>query len=175
MQTLIWQKIPPALPMHVLNWLQDKNSFMERLVAYHINNARVNVLQEHWELPHSWESAVLQEKKEIFSREVLIQNDHQFFMFARTILPKVLLDTELFELFHLKNRPLGSALFNYANMQRDDFYFTALIPGMYLHDKTTSATQTNFLELQARYSVFTLNTHSLLLTEVFLPDILNYA
>jgi chorismate--pyruvate lyase len=75
-------------------------------------------------------------------------------------------------LAHLKERSLGSVLFKNPALQRSEFEIACLKPRMFLHSKAITAVEQSLPDLWARRSLFSLPGKSLLLTEVFLPDMI---
>jgi len=153
-------------------WLLHTGSFMQRLVQHGVNNARIKVLSQRWRLSNFEQSALLNigSKTSVLVRDVLIFNHNQFWMFARTVIPRHILTGEEQELRYLKERSLGSVLFRNPALQRSEFEMAYLQPTMFLHTKAVNAIQQALPDLWARRSLFFLPKKSLLLTEVFLPD-----
>lgn len=107
-------------------------------------------------------------------REVLIASQPRQWMFARTVFPRSLLAGKYECLAHLENRALGSVLFNDPDMKRGPFEFIELQPTMPLYKKTldSGVSLEKNTRMWARRSVFTLKENPLLLSEVFLPDLM---
>ena len=168
---ITWQQreIKPAWQA----WLLHTGSFMQRLVQHGVNNARIKVLSQRWRLSNFEQSALLSVgfKTPVLVRDALIVNHNQFWMFARTVIPRHTLTGEEQVLAHLKERSLGSVLFKNPALQRSEFEIAYLQPTMFLHAKATNAMQQSLPNLWARRSLFSLPEKSLILTEVFLPDI----
>lgn len=169
----IWQNtLIPDISADLQAWLTHSGSFMERLRSKNIHNAAVSVLSESWSSPELWETDCLgQCLSDALIREVIIASGEQYWMYARTVIPRETLVGDLSELAHLKNRPLGSVLFNHPLMQRGAFDFIHLQPGMDWHAKVMSYVKRELPALWSRRSIFSIQNKSILLTEVFLPDI----
>jgi hypothetical protein len=72
----------------------------------------------------------------------------------------------------LGNRSLGTLLFTHPLVKRHPLYFKALQPHHPLYQSATAALDELPSRLWARRSLFTLRGAPLLVTEVFLPEIL---
>ncbi len=168
----VWQKKGIKLPWQA--WLLHTGSFMQRLVQHGVNDARIQVLSERWKQPRQEESVLLKMDSQIpvLVREVLIFNEQQSWMFARTVIPGDMLTGEEQALAHLKEHSLGSVLFKNPALQRSEFEIACLKHSMFLHAKAASAVDQSLPDLWARRSLFSLPGKSLLLTEVFLPDMM---
>ncbi|MCC2666398.1 MAG: chorismate--pyruvate lyase [Gammaproteobacteria bacterium] len=168
----VWQKRAIKLPWQA--WLLHGGSFMQRLVQHGVADTRIKILSEGWQRPKQEESVLLRTDPPIrvFVREVLICNEQQSWMFARTVIPREMLTGEEEALAHLKERSLGSVLFKNPALKRSEFEVACLKPHMFLHSKAVSAVEESLPDLWARRSVFSLPGKSLLLTEVFLPNMM---
>ena len=170
-----WRKsLDREIPLSFQEWLKYKGSFMQRLLEFGIANAEITVLDESWQQPWDTECHLLKlaEHETALVREVIIFSRDKRWMFARTVFPREILKGQYECLAQLKNRSLGSVLFKDPDMQRSEFEFIAVQPPMQLYTKVTrAAPEIRAASLLTRRSVFTLHSHSLLLTEVFLPDL----
>jgi chorismate--pyruvate lyase len=161
-------------------WLLHSGSFMQRLAERGAVNPRVQVISQQWQYAEPWENKLLNINlpEEVLVREVLIVSDDKYWMYARSVFPRQMLTGAEAELAHLQTRPLGSVLFNHPEMQRSEFAFASLQPGMAWYEKIIKninapavTSDDVFAQLWSRHSVFQLHEKSLLLTEVFLPDV----
>lgn len=168
----IWHKtLMQDVPYNLQNWLQHAGSFMARLQQFGVDNARIDVLAELWQCPDRDESQLLNMDlgTETLIREVLILSENRVWMFARTVIPQSFL-THKEQLAHLKTQPIGSILFNDKNITRGEFQFTRLHPTMDLYQKVQKYVPN--ADLLTRRSLFSLEQSALLLTEVFMPDLM---
>lgn len=167
-------QIDPNLHINLQEWLAYSGSFMQRLQSYGIEDARVCVLSERWEVPEEWERTVLNMDRvaPVLIREVSIESEDQQWMFARAIIPSSILQ-EKPELSILGTRPLGSVLFADSRIKRSEFNFTSITPLMLWYQKISYYMKKTYHVLPARRSLFYLKQNSLLLTEVFFPDIMH--
>lgn len=168
-----------AVSTTLQGWLLHSGSFMQRLREHGVENTRIHVLSQEWQCAEPWECELLQLdlQTKVLVREVMILNEQHCWMFARSVFPRQTLTGEEAELADLKTRPLGTVLFNHPEMKRSEFSFVCLQPGMQWHQKVmnqvnefVSETNNAYSHLWSRHSVFHLYEKSLLLTEVFLPD-----
>lgn len=174
MQTTFWHPQPldlhTTLATHLRQWLLNPGSFMQRLELHVDTKPQIQILQQSWEVPQLDERSLLclRNRQAAYIREVLISNGHQHWMYARTVFPKAMLTGKEKRFFYLKNRSLGSILFDPAeNFVRGEFEFSQLKPNTFLYEKVKA--WSHHQALWARRSVFNLDKKSLLLTEVFLP------
>lgn len=158
-------------------WLLYPGSFMQRLREQGVKNPAVQVLHEDWQVPFNSEKKLLSLDHDATAliREVLISCEATTYMYARSIFPRATLEGKLKELAHLENRSLGSVLFQDPSLQRSEFEIACLIPGTTSHQQVIQHIKTEngiAAPLWARRSKFTLENKELLLTEVFLPAVL---
>jgi chorismate--pyruvate lyase len=174
---LHWQSysaLSESPPAKLIPWLLDPDSFMQRLRQHAIHSAKVQVLEQTWQFPNGSErhSLDLPARQYGLVREVVISSPQQKWMFARTIFPRTTVTGSEQRLGNLKSRALGTLLFNKANTVRGAFEFTVIKSGESWHKKIVQATQVEPPEFWARRSVFSIKHKSLLLCEIFLPDLL---
>jgi len=129
-----WQAYPSlsvAPPPILLPWLQDPASFMQRLRRHKVADAKVSVIAQDWQFPSRSEQACLALLPRQYGlvREVVIASPTGKWMFARTVFPRSTLTGKEQLLAHLKNRALGTMLFNHNYATRGAFEFTVLKPG----------------------------------------------
>lgn len=149
-------------------WLLHKDSFMQRLEEHGVEDAKIKVLEESWRAPWDWEGDLLGIQAPALIREVLIASGARHWMFARTVFPREILVGKYACLAELKTRPLGSVLFKDPELERSEFEYISLQSGPLYNKVIETGVLTD--ELWARRSLFTLHGKSLLLTEVFMPD-----
>jgi chorismate--pyruvate lyase len=171
-----WKKnlLAGRVPSDLSAWLSHKGSFMQRLKKYGVNTAVIHVLNQSWQYPTPEESEVLKIKPRQLAlvREVLIESPASAkWMVARTVLPRATITGKEQQLARLKNRSLGSVLFKDPRLQRGEFELSCLRRGSAWYQKIVTLLALEAEEFWARRSVFTLNQKSLLLTEIFSPDV----
>ncbi len=113
----------------------------------------------------------LQPGTRAYVREVLLLCNEVPVVFAHSVVPIQSLRGGLNGITHLGNRPLGEALFSNHRIQRQALNFRQLRHDHPLFQTITRQQGLSLRGLWARRSVFCLDTHPLLVTEVFLPAI----
>jgi chorismate--pyruvate lyase len=107
-----------------------------------------------------------------FSREVLLCADSTPVVFAHSTCARTHLRGVWKSMLGLGNRSLGTLLFSHPLVKRHPLHFKALQPHHSLYESATVALDDPPPRLWARRSLFTLHGAPLLVTEVFLPEIL---
>lgn len=150
------------------DWLVDTGSLTERIQGL-CDQFTVSVLGQGTAPLHDNERACLvNDDVDYQVREVLLLADDTPWVFARSVIPGVLLEKEWHS---LGNAPLGKQLFNDKRFKRGDFEIATVDSRFFpefINDKRPGQT------LYARRSLFRLVEHSVLVAEVFLPDSLAY-
>jgi chorismate--pyruvate lyase len=164
-----------VIPEKMQGWLSDPGSFMERLKRHNVNDARITVLNEGWCLPLSDERELLGIKDRAFAwvREVAILTGNMTLMFARTVIPRETLTGKERQLQDLKTRSLGSILFKHPVWERTEFDFFNIESNTMWHEKINKEIADTPDCLWARRSLFFLHKKTVLLTEVFFPEIMD--
>ncbi|MDR3390128.1 MAG: chorismate lyase [Sulfuriferula sp.] len=93
-------------------------------------------------------------------------------VFAHSVLPHPSLIGRWAKLGRLGSRPLGAALFSDPLVQRECLQYRKVDARHPLYSQAVSAVMSPPVYLWARRSLFTLAAQRILVTEVFLPDIL---
>lgn len=102
-------------------WLSDAGSFMQRLKAHGVTDAKVYVLKEGFAVPRLNERArlaILPHEK-AWIRDVKIASGDTVWMTARTVIPQKTLTGREKQLQRLKNHSLGSFLFKDRFLKRE--------------------------------------------------------
>lgn len=105
-------------------------------------------------------------------REVLLFGGGQPVVFAHSVLPKSSLRGAWSGLGQLGNKPLGAALFANPKVKRAPLSYKKHFPHHVLYQKAAQHLTDKPAYLWARRSVFRLNCATILVTEVFLPNLL---
>jgi len=155
------------------SWLTDHGSLTQRLQA-RCPAFAVRRLRQGAAKPHNDERAVLalRDDRIALVREVLLLCGDTPLIFAHTVVPLPSLRGPWQALAGLGNRPLGAALFANPQIARFPLEYRHLDRRHPLHRATVAATGTRQGPLWARRSLFALDGHPLLVSEVFLPAIL---
>jgi len=150
-----------AVPKAWRSWLTDSGSLTQRLVKLSHGDFRVEVVRQGWFRPTRSEANALNMCHRQFAlvREVQLIGQGQAWVYARSIIPAKTLTGSQRQLRMLGNRSLGSLLFTDKTMRRDPLQVSQLR----LLDKQ---------QVWARRSVFYLSNKPLLVSEVFLPQLL---
>ena len=155
-------------------WLTDHGSLTRRLQAA-CPAFRVQRLSQAHALPHRDELGTLDlpAKQLALVREVLLLCGDTPLVFAHTVIPLAGLKGPWAGLVNLGNRPLGAALFADPRIERHPLESRRLDRRHPLYRAAVRHIPTPPRTLWARRSRFTLQGHSILVTEVFLPETLN--
>jgi chorismate--pyruvate lyase len=165
-------RVTPSRPIQ--NWLKTPSSLTAKLKDL-CPNLEVVVLSEKWEVPmvNEAQQLGLEIDQEVWVRCVFLKCHDRFWIYARTVIPDLSPNNPWQELQNLGNKPLGEILFDMPSVKRSAFEFSkdslAIWPHLMdnLQDKTL-AQKPGF----ARRSSFKQKGAPLLLTEVFLPSLL---
>lgn len=105
-------------------------------------------------------------------REVLLMNGQQAVVFAHSVLPRHSLRGRWLGLSRLGNKPLGATLFANPKVSRTPLSYKKLSPHHALYQKAVKHLTEKPASLWARRSVFSLGCASIMVTEIFLPQLL---
>jgi chorismate--pyruvate lyase len=157
-------------------WLIDHGSLTRRLQAA-CPAFNVRRLSQTHARPHRDEFAAmgLRRQHHALVREVLLRCGDTPVVFAHTVIPLGGLTGPWAGLMHLGNRPLGAALFADPRILRHPLECRRLDARHPLYRAAAAHLTQPPRHLWARRSRFTLQAHSILVTEVFLPEVLNLA
>ena len=164
------------VPAGVMDWLFDKSSLTDRLIrlcedrdsgAFH-----VVVLDQSVSEPYPDEREVLAiEQGAALIRQVHLYSGDTALVYARTVIPETTLTGEQRRYAELGDRPLGAMLFKDETMRREEVMVTRLQPGDAVHRQTGVADE----DVWGRRSVFYVSEKPLLVSEFFLPALLELA
>lgn len=173
------------------DWLGDKGSLTKRLQQRYTNFS-VQAVAVKYAKPIVDEAALLhsQSYKAALIREVLLMGDNQAVVFAHSVLPSASLRGAWHGLGRLGNQPLGATLFANPKVQRTPLSYKKLSANhtLYQHAMKCLAQHSMQTSMQtptqekpvhqkpnylwARRSIFRLNCLNIMVTEVFLPQLL---
>lgn len=105
-------------------------------------------------------------------REVLLIGNQNAVVFAHSVLPRHSLRGRWRSLSRLGNKPLGATLFGNPQVKRTPLIYKKLSPGHALYQHALKNMTAKPPYLWARRSVFSLDCASIMVTEVFLPQLL---
>lgn len=170
---LRWTPRPVNPPAALLPWLVDRGSLTARLRA-RCPGLRVVLLAQGRARPNRDERRLigLRPGAKALCREVLLECGGTPLVFAHSVLDPRDLDGPWRYLAGLGDRPLGEALFADPRVERTPLAFRTLKRGHPLHARAARQLSRPVAALWARRSLFRLMGRPLLVTEVFLPGML---
>lgn len=167
-----WLAHPHPLPRSLRTWLSDHGSLTQRLKS-RCASFRVVPLATGLARANADEYALLgvTPGTRVYVREVLLLCNEVPVVFAHSVLPRPGLRGGWNGITRLGNRSLGEALFSDHRIERQALAYRRVRHDHPLYWATMRQQQMPVSSLWARRSVFCLNRHPLLVTEVFLPAI----
>jgi chorismate lyase len=168
-----WLSFVPDIEPGYAPWLRDHGSLTRR-IQQRCDTFSVRNVYAGLAMANTDEVSLLNISRPqlIYSRNVFLYADGRPVVFAHSVVAAHHLQHAWHALQHLGSRPLGALLFSHPLVQRAPLRFKALKPDHPLYQQAAVMLQVKPQRLWARRSVFTLHGASLLVTEVFLPDIL---
>lgn len=172
MSDIYWLTLPSDRSGYV-PWLRDHGSLTRR-IQQRCSTFRVQNLYDGLARAPRDETALLgtAERELVYTREVFLLADDKPVVFAHSVVAPHQLRGAWQALQHLGDRSLGSLLFTHPLVTRAPLHFRALKSGDPLYRRAAAVLTTPPPRLWARRSLFTLHGAPLLVTEVFLPDVL---
>jgi len=167
-----WLARPHSLPRSLRHWLSDCGSLTQRLKA-RCTSFRVVPLATGMARANADEYALLGmvPGSRAYVREVMLLCDEVPVVFAHSVLPPAGLRGGWDGITRLGSRSLGEALFSDHRIERQPLAYRNVRRGHPLYRSAAGQQAATVSSLWARRSVFCLNGHPLLVTEVFLPAI----
>jgi chorismate lyase len=167
-----WLK-KPMLSGAYRRWLIDNGSLTARL-QQHYSQFAVKPVAVKYAKAIQDEAALLHlpAYKAALIREVLLMGKNQPVVFAHSVLPRTSLRGAWNGLGRLGNKPLGATLFANPVVKRTPLEYKKLPRQHPISMRLAEHMQTSPKALWARRSVFQLNCARILVTEVFLPQLL---
>ena len=155
------------------HWLIDGDSLTRRLQSG-CADFEVCPLKLHHAKPQADEAAllVLAPQQKALLREVHLYCGGKPVVLAHSVLPHAALRGDWQGLGRLGNRPLGGALFADPRVVRTPLQYKKLSSHHALYHRAIAHLELPPKVLWARRSVFTLKRAAILVTEVFLPQVL---
>lgn len=153
-------------------WLNDNGSLTLRLQKRY-GRFSVQPVALKFAKPNQDEAALLHlpEHKVALIREVLLMGDNQPVVFAHSVLPKESLRGVWNRLGRLGSKPLGATLFANPKVKRTPLSYKKLTPNHPLYKHAVQYLTQKPSYLWARRSIFSLNRANIMVTEVFLPQL----
>lgn len=162
-----WQafkRVPRSyLPMAWRDWLLDTGSLTQRLIKASGGDFKVELIAQGWMRPQRDEARILGLPlgQHALIREVALVCKGQIWVRARSVIPVQTLNGEERQLKSLGTKPLGSFLFSSRAMRRQALQLARF------NDAVENT-------CYARRSVFLLHRKPLLVSEYFMPEILQH-
>lgn len=167
-----WLKKPAS--SHLFSsWLIETGSLTARLQQRYINFSVTPIVVKYTK-PIQDEAVLLCQPKykTALIREVLLMGDSRPVVFAHSVLTRTSLRGSWNGLGRLGNKPLGATLFANPKVKRTPLSFKKLTPNHALYLRATQHLTNKPSCLWARRSIFSLNCANIMVTEVFLPQLL---
>ena len=153
-------------------WVLEPGSLTKRIVSKVGPGFNVRVLNQKLTKPMVEECLQLGLKpnQNTLVREVLLRDQEEVLVLARSIIPIRTLAGADRRLAHLGNRPLGQILFNHPKLRRFNLEFSRIQAPQQLDPTWLKATGVS--SIVARRSVYAIKPgHLLLVAEYFLPAV----
>lgn len=168
-----WRKphlISSRIPKAYHHWLLDQGSLTQKLIAQSGGQLRVQVLQQRIQKARLSERQALglPHRHWAVIREVILFGHHTPWVYARTVIPLSTLRGPLRRLHYLGNKPLGEQLFTDPTMRREPVQVAQL------HRQQLPDPLPQFQSTWGRRSVFRLSGKPLLVSEIFLPELIQH-
>jgi chorismate lyase len=173
MHDTYWSAFLPNIEAGYAPWLHDHGSLTQRIQQRCAQFEVRNVCSCPMTAAHD-ETALLglPPQQKIYTREVFLLADNHPVVFAHSVTAPRHLRDAWQSLQQLGNRPLGALLFAHPLVRRAPLHYRALKPDHQLYRRAIAMLDTPPRKLWARRSLFTMHGAPLLVTEVFLPEIL---
>ena len=167
-----WRRRPAADAGGYLEWLIDRGSLTTRVRA-RCASFRVELVFQGARRATRDERFIAGGRgRRVFVREVFLTCERGRVVFAHSVTPLANLRGNWRGLTGLGTRPLGAALFADPRVKRHPLRFRRLTPRDELKLRARAATGVVLPALWARRSLFILRKSPILVTEIFLPGIL---
>ena len=168
-----WQPSPVNVECPCHRWLIDRGSLTRRMQS-HCPSFSVQAVRQRLDRPYWDERAEISSKgKELqLVREVYLYCRETPMVFAHSVLNRRDLRGAWHSISRQGAKPLGAALFANPRVKRTALHFRKLAPHHQLFPRACRLLKTPPSHLWARRSVFMLRNKPIIVTEVFLPAIL---
>lgn len=162
------------IPSNAASWIYEAGSITQRLRNYYGDSVRVQVISNQWQRAFTSENQLLKTSptKYTLTREVLLYADDIPLVLARTIIPEPTIRSAHQNLSHLGNRPLGEVIFSYPRLERLAMEITQVQCKQWKNPIQLKAQIDQ--PLWGRRTIYAIHHHPLLVSEFFLPEVLNH-
>ena len=160
-------------PGELQPWLVSKDSLTQRLIKASEGHFQVQLLVAGWQRPQHNECRLLGlgDDEYAFVRQVYLLGREQVWVYARSVIPHATTRGPLKSLTRLGNRPLGEILFTNPRIRRGRLQIARIVPGQAMYNEASRHGELSRSPLWGRRSLFWLQQHPLLVSEIFLPAI----
>ncbi len=155
----------------ILNWLLDNGSLTSKLVELSDNQFSLELLDQTQRAPLDIEVSMFDVKTigNIIDRKVVLMGNTAPWVYAQSIIPLSTAVGDLAILKNLNKRSLGEFIFKNKAIKRRSLQIAYLSAREYgIPPRLCGGDEM----LWGRRSLFTLNTNSLLVSEIFLPSLI---
>ncbi len=162
---------PQKIPEATASWIYEPESITRRLRCL-FGEVKVEILFHQQRPPFLSESRLLKQSSNRYclTREVMLTAKGKPLIVARTIIPKKTLIGAQRNLSRLGTKPLGEVIFSYPKLQRLDMQVALIEPSIWSFDVA------NKIHLEqaiwGRRTIYAINKRQMLVSEFFLPEIL---
>lgn len=171
---LAWHSALTSVSYHQRNWLQDRGSLTRRIQDRCAHFCVKRVFQSLSKVyGDELDVMGLRASELAMVREVYLYCGNTPVVFAHSVVAHKNLRGAWRGLSGLGNKSLGTVLFTNPRIERTPLEFKKVSQGHFLYDRACAKLSTKPAHLWARRSLFTLHGQSILVTEVFLPAILD--
>jgi chorismate--pyruvate lyase len=169
-----WRRSPPSHRLAARAWLTHPGSLTTRVIERH-GPMRVEILQRRMRIPNEDEYAALgrPSHKLAYVREVLLHAGGRRVVMAHSIVARADLRGAWHRVRTLGTRPLATALFADPLVARGPFEYARLDPRHPLWRRASRLLGRKLPALWARRSLFRRRGRPLMVTEVFLPGLVD--
>lgn len=169
-----WHSAPLSISPQTRDWLLNRGS-LTRLIQLRCKNFRVEPVSQSLAAVGNDELAVLSLRlgELAYVREVYLYCGKTPVVFAHSVVARKNLRGAWCGLSNLGNKSLGTMLFTNPAVKRTPFRFKKLNSRHPLFHRACLGLQAAHFSLWARRSLFSLHGQPILVTEVFLPTILD--
>lgn len=168
-----WLGAPSGCPASLTPWLRDHGSLTQR-IQQHCERFSVHKVSSGLARIARDEAVLLgiAPQQLLYAREVFLYADGHPVVFAHSACARQHLRGAWAALGGLGNQPLGALLFSHPLIERQPLHYKALRSMHPLYQRAAALLSEPPARLWARRSLFYLRGAPLLVTEVFLPEIL---
>lgn len=168
-----WLNFISDMPPVYASWMHDHGSLTRR-IQQNCGQFKVRNIFTGLSMASINEASILKlpRRQHIYTRDVFLYADDKPVVYAHSVVAGKHLRGAWHTLQHLGSRSLGTLLFTHPLVSRAPLRYRSLKSGHPLFRQATQLLDTSPAQLWARRSMFTLHGAPLLVTEVFLLDIL---